>query len=54
MDTNNSIKCTVSSCAHHSKAQNYCSLPEIQVGCTCGTVTSCQGTECALFRLESK
>ncbi len=52
MENNNSIKCTVTNCAYHSKSQNYCSLPEIQVGCCCGNVTDCEGTECASFRLE--
>jgi len=52
MENNSNIKCTVESCAYHSKTQNYCSLPQIQVGCSCGTVTDCQGTECASFRLE--
>ena len=52
MENNSNIKCTVENCAHHSKSQNYCSLPQIQVGCSCGTATSCQGTECASFRLD--
>lgn len=52
MTNNESIKCTVTTCAHHSKTQNRCSLPEIQVGCSCGSVTDCKGTECASFRLE--
>lgn len=52
MKNNDNIKCTVTTCAYHSKTQNYCSLPEIQVGCSCGNVTDCRGTECASFRLE--
>ena len=32
---NNSIKCSVSSCAHHNSAQSACNLSSIQVGC-CG------------------
>ena len=30
---NNSIKCSVSSCAHHNSAQSACNLSSIQVGC---------------------
>ena len=52
MKNNDNIKCTVTTCAYHSKTQNYCSLPESQVGCSCGNVTDCRGTECASFRLE--
>ena len=39
---NNSIKCSVSSCAHHNSAQSACNLSSIQVGC-CGPATK----ECA-------
>ena len=54
MTSNNNIKCTVENCAYHSKTQDYCSLNQIQVGCCCGNVTDCQGTECASFRLEGQ
>ena len=30
---NNSIKCSVNSCAYHCGEQNYCTLNEIKVGC---------------------
>ena len=54
MTCNNSIKCTVTTCAHHSKEGNCCSLSQIQVGC-CGTgaATDCRGTECASFSAQT-
>ena len=48
--TNPSIKCSVNSCTYHKN--QHCTLNEIQVGCCCGNVTDCEGTECASFRLE--
>lgn len=52
-DTNNSIKCTVDTCTYHCKNRDYCSLPQIQVGCCCSNVTDCKGTECASFQPEA-
>ena len=46
-----SIKCSVSSCAHHCEGQNYCTLNEIKVGCCDSSATSCASTECASFQL---
>ncbi len=46
---NPSIKCTVSSCAHHKNQS--CTLNEIQVGCCQKKVGCCQDTECASFQL---
>ena len=48
---NNSIKCSVSSCAHHCQGQNYCTLNEIKVGCCEPYATKCASTECASFQL---
>ena len=48
---NNSIKCSVSSCAHHCQGQNYCTLNEIKVGCCEANATNCASTECASFQL---
>ena len=48
---NNSLKCSVSSCAPHCGNQNCCSLHEIKVGCTQPNATSCASTECASFQL---
>ena len=49
---NSSIKCSVSNCAYHAKAQDYCTKDEIKVGC-CGTSapTACDSTECASFKM---
>lgn len=52
MKNNNCIRCTVENCAYHSKTRDYCSLAEIEVGCSCAQPTDCQGTECASFRAE--
>ncbi|WP_297202171.1 DUF1540 domain-containing protein [uncultured Flavonifractor sp.] len=48
---NNSIKCSVSNCAHHCGGQNYCTLSEIKVGCCEPNATKCASTECASFQL---
>ena len=48
---NNSIKCSVNSCAYHCGEQNYCTLNEIKVGCCDSNVTNCASTECASFQL---
>ena len=48
---NPSIQCSVTSCAHHCQEKQYCSLPEIKVGCCDSKVTSCTSTECASFAL---
>ena len=42
---NPSIRCDVSSCAHHT-AENCCCLSQIQVGCCGCTPTKADGTEC--------
>jgi len=48
---NNSIKCSVTNCAHHCNGQNYCTLNEIKVGCCEPNATKCASTECASFQL---
>ncbi|MDY3015048.1 MAG: DUF1540 domain-containing protein [Evtepia sp.] len=51
-NANHSIRCSVSSCAHHNKAQSACSLSSIQVG-TCGPASKdCACTECASYQLS--
>ena len=45
---NPSIRCDVSSCAHHT-AENCCCLSQIQVGCCGCTPTKADGTECISF-----
>lgn len=49
--TNQSIHCSVSSCAHHAAGQDYCTLKEIKVGCCDNSVAKCDQTECASFHL---
>jgi len=53
-NANFSIKCSVSSCTHHCRDKNYCSLEEIRVGCCDPTVTDSADTECASFKMGSK
>ncbi|MEQ2444216.1 DUF1540 domain-containing protein [Pseudoflavonifractor intestinihominis] len=51
MNSNPSIKCSVSSCAYHNSQQCACTLNEIKVGCTTSNVADCTATECASFKL---
>ena len=51
MNSNPSIKCSVSSCAYHNGQQSACTLNEIKVGCTTANVADCTATECASFKL---
>ena len=54
MNANNSIKCSVSSCAHHNGAKSVCSLSAIQVG-SCGPASKeCACTQCSSFRLSGQ
>lgn len=48
---NQSIKCSVKSCAYHGCDKDYCTLNEIKVGCTTSNVCDCTSTECASFKL---
>jgi len=52
-NANPSIKCSVSTCAHHCTGRDYCSLDEIKVGCCDPSVTNCGSTECASFELSA-
>ena len=49
-NSNPSIKCSVSSCAHHGST-GMCTLQSIQVGCTQQNVSKCEATECSSFQL---
>ena len=51
---NQSIKCSVKSCAYHGCDKDYCTLNEIKVGCCDCAPTKCEGTECASFKLGTK
>lgn len=46
---NTSIKCTVTSCAHHCTDENYCALNAIQVGTHEANPTESQCTDCQSF-----
>ena len=51
---NNSIKCSVSSCAHHNSAQSACNLSSIQVGCCGPSTKECACTECASYEMSKQ
>lgn len=50
---NSSIRCTVTQCQHHCNAENYCSLPNIQIGTHESNPTMCQCTDCESFQLKA-
>ena len=45
------IHCTVNSCAHHCKNEQYCGLDTIQVGTHEANPTMDQCTDCQSFKL---
>ena len=47
---NTSIKCTVTSCAHHCTNENYCALNAIQVGTHETNPTEVACTDCSSFK----
>ena len=49
---NQSVKCTVSQCAHHCKGKDYCSLNCITVGTHELNPTKTECTDCQSFMLE--
>ncbi len=50
--SNKSIGCTVTQCAHHCKAENFCSLPQITVGTHEPNPTMIECTDCNSFKLQ--
>ena len=46
---NQSIRCTVESCAHHCQGQDYCGLDSIQVGAHTCSPGADQCTDCQSF-----
>ena len=50
-NVNQSIQCSVISCAHHCGDKDYCSLKEIKVGCCDPSVAGCDQTQCSSFDL---
>ena len=49
---NESIKCTIKTCAHHAKDENYCSLDHILVGTHEANPTEKSCTDCESFELS--
>jgi len=50
---NESIKCTIKTCAHHAKDENYCSLDSILVGTHEANPTEKACTDCESFELKN-
>ena len=50
---NESIKCTIKTCKHHAKDENYCSLDSILVGTHEANPTEKACTDCESFELKS-
>lgn len=48
---NESIKCTIKTCAHHAKDENYCSLDHIMIGTHEANPTEKACTDCESFEL---
>lgn len=51
---NQSIKCTVSQCAHHCGDADYCTLNSINVGTHEMNPTMVECTDCNSFKLRNK
>lgn len=49
---NESIQCTIKSCAHHAKDENYCSLDKILVGTHEANPTEKACTDCESFEMK--
>ena len=49
---NQSIKCTVTNCAHHCQDQNYCGLNTITVGTHETNPTKVECTDCQSFQMK--
>ena len=49
---NRCISCTVQQCAHHSGAENFCTLDHILVGTHEKNPTMDQCTDCKSFQLK--
>lgn len=50
---NQSIHCTVKSCAHHNKTSDYCVLDKINVGTHEADPTVCECVDCESFVLDN-
>ncbi len=49
---NDSIQCSVDTCAYHAGVQDYCTLHAIKVGCCDPQPKSSDCTECASFKAK--
>lgn len=47
-DDNKSIKCNVESCKYNNNNDNYCTLNEIKVSCTCDSCDACKKKQYAI------
>lgn len=54
-DDNKSIKCNVESCEYNDYENEYCTLDEIKVSCTCNSCNACKKeTICDSFKERKK
>ena len=49
---NKAIECTVTNCANHCQAENYCGLTSIKVGTHEANPTKDQCTDCMSFKMK--
>ncbi|MBR3641790.1 MAG: DUF1540 domain-containing protein [Oscillibacter sp.] len=49
---NQSIQCTVTSCANHCGGENYCSLRAVNIGTHEANPTEVQCVDCESFRMK--
>lgn len=49
---NASIRCTVTSCAHHCGSAQYCGLPSVQIGTHESHPTEQQCVDCQSFKYK--
>jgi len=47
---NESIQCTINTCEHHAKAEDYCTLDKILVGTHEANPTKVECTDCESFK----
>lgn len=49
---NKAIRCTVSQCANHCKASDYCTLSSVSIGTHEANPTQCQCIDCNSFCMK--
>ncbi|SFR54601.1 DUF1540 domain-containing protein [Anaeromicropila populeti] len=52
MEKNTSIECSISNCAYHAQAVDYCTLDKIKVGTHESNPTKKECTDCESFSMK--